>query len=735
MRRQRSAGDSVRITGADLWFISSLSLVISLAIFCWLRNTHPPADTKALEKGAHVIDRMSSLLEGIDAHPVGTRENGIVRDRIVGAFRAKGLTPRIESGFTCAPSGSCGRVENIVASLKSGRPGAPLLVAAHYDSAPAGPGAGDDMLAVASILEAVSVLQSRPLVRDVVFLIADGEEAGLLGARSFVERHAASEFFAVLNFEARGTSGPLLMFETSEEDVSLVTLYQRAARWPATGSLFAAVYERLPNDTDFTVFKNAGFAGLNFAIVGDVQHYHTPLDRPSSIDLRTAAQYATESERVIAGFASATTPIRNGRATYFDMLQLVMLRWPPWVDLAILAIAFLLTAGATWRLVRRTSSAAVVKSGLITLIIFAGAVSVAWMVGALFSRGGDPWPVDARPGLLALLTAICALLVITPGVLRERAAGGFVVSAAIIVTCISAIVLVVLPGGGYVAVVPALVLAVAAFARTARGGAPAAFIATGITGSLLLTLAPKLYDALGFGASVLIAIFLFFTAAPLLALTPSSAVRRIASAILLLAAAVTAVIQIRQPHATADHPHKVNVVVVAEGPTTFAVSRAYSQEKKGFRSPDDWELGASPFAWSGSRWFRHQRSWDRAIALPEVAIRQSSPRAWQLRIRSMRSADRAAFSVADGSRVKALRLNGVSIDPANATSAGGHIRVVNRTHSSDPTVIDVEVSGTEPLDVVIEDEKFEHFDDLRSRLGTQYQDGDLSIARRVITIR
>jgi len=46
------------------------------------------------------------------------------------------------------------------------------------------------------------------------------------------------------------------------------------------------VYRRMPNDTDFTIFKEARLPGLNFAFIGDPQHYHAPSDDVAHLDSR-----------------------------------------------------------------------------------------------------------------------------------------------------------------------------------------------------------------------------------------------------------------------------------------------------------------------------------------------------------------------------------------------------------------------------------------------------------------
>ena len=94
--------------------------------------------------------------------------------------------------------------------------GRPLVLSTHYDSGCRWTGAADAGSCVAALLETARALQHGGLSRRAVYLlITDGEEAGLKGADAFVQEHAlARERPFVLNFDARGTSGPSLMYET-----------------------------------------------------------------------------------------------------------------------------------------------------------------------------------------------------------------------------------------------------------------------------------------------------------------------------------------------------------------------------------------------------------------------------------------------------------------------------------------------------------------------------------------
>jgi hypothetical protein len=74
-------------------------------------------------------------------------------------------------------------VENVVATLPGTDPTGRVLLAAHYDTTFGSPGAADDKAAVAAVLETVRALVSGEAPRnDVVVLLTDGEEPGMLGA-------------------------------------------------------------------------------------------------------------------------------------------------------------------------------------------------------------------------------------------------------------------------------------------------------------------------------------------------------------------------------------------------------------------------------------------------------------------------------------------------------------------------------------------------------------------------
>ena len=89
--------------------------------------------------------RLTDLIGEAIPHPADTAANDTVRDRLVGHLATMGLKPQVRDVMACnalekARGVSCARVRNVVATIGPSA-GRHLLLNAHYDSSPAGPGA------------------------------------------------------------------------------------------------------------------------------------------------------------------------------------------------------------------------------------------------------------------------------------------------------------------------------------------------------------------------------------------------------------------------------------------------------------------------------------------------------------------------------------------------------------------------------------------------------------------
>jgi hypothetical protein len=277
-------------------------------------------------------------------HPMGSPEAENVRAVLVQKLDNLGLTPEIQlSKKADSPA------RNVVARLKgSGSLGKKaLMLSAHYDSVPGSPGAGDDASGLAVVLETMRALKTGPLLeRNVIVLFNDGEENGFHGSRLFVDEHPwAKEVGVVLNFDARGNSGPSIMFETTDGNGWLVDQYAHAVPHPFATSLSMDIYKIMPNNTDMTIFRRAGMGGLNFAFSAGIAYYHSYEDTPGNLDPRTL-QHQGENALAMArhfGHLDLDNP-KRADVVYTSILGWVVVSYATvWVfPLALIACALFL---------------------------------------------------------------------------------------------------------------------------------------------------------------------------------------------------------------------------------------------------------------------------------------------------------------------------------------------------------------------------------------------------------
>jgi Peptidase family M28 len=517
-------------------------------------------------------------------HPVGSAANSKLRELIVSRLTAMGYSAELQTGLSCNDFGECGTPTNIIATFGGDPAGKDaILLAAHYDSVPAGPGASDDGVGVANLLEIARILTALPARRHpVVLLVTDGEEAGLLGASLFTREHRlAGRVWAAVNMEARGVSGPSLMFETGSANAWLMRLYAAATLEPITNSLCYVVYKMLPNNTDFTVFKAASYQGFNFAFVGDVAHYHTPLDSFANASASTIQHQGDNALAAVLALANSTElnpPPKD--SVFFDVLARGVVVWPTaFVLPAALAAAVLLMAEAIF-LFRRGlltgRQSAYGAIGVIVTLLVGGVLSVG--VSALLRALGRLPPMGAPPWIahpLAMHIGFAALALLSVGAAAtwfSRRAGfwGFWFGAALIVALLSLASAFILPGASYLLLLTVLVAALAPLpflwlcqkGRPVTGAADLAALAPGLAlFAFLQPLLLLLYSALGALAWPVSTVTLSLAACFLLPLL-AVATRGARLFVTLLGAGIgfaTVSITVLLPVYSADWPQRVNI--------------------------------------------------------------------------------------------------------------------------------------------------------------------------------
>jgi hypothetical protein len=485
----------------------------------------PPALGPTVSPTIFSASRAQAILEDLVGdgvpHPIGSAQNARVRERIVQRLTALGYTTELQTGLVCNDFGECGTPTNIVATYG---PAAAVkdavLLAAHYDSVPAGPGASDDGAGAANLLEIARILTGVPARRHpIVLLLTDGEEAGLLGALLFTREHRlAAQVWAAVNMEARGVSGPSLMFETGTANAWLMHRYAAAMLTPITNSLFYLVYKTLPNNTDFTVFKAASYQGFNFAFIGDVADYHTPLDSVAHISpstLQHQGDNALSAVLALADSADVRPPAQD--SVFFDVFARGVVVWPAaWTLPAALLAALLLMAEAIILNRRGQLLARQAAYGALGVLVNVAVGGVLCFAVLALLRVMDRLPPIGAPSWiahpLAMHIGCAALAVFSTGAVAgwfARRAGfwGFWLGGGSSLALLSIACAVAAPGAGYVVLLGALAAALAPLPcvwHLARGRTPSqgaldfAALAPGlIMLAALLPLLLAMYSALG----------------------------------------------------------------------------------------------------------------------------------------------------------------------------------------------------------------------------------------------
>jgi hypothetical protein len=618
-----------------------------------------------------------TILGGNIPHPVGSAAHDAVRDRLAAHLQSLGYDVTLQRAFACTANVVCAPVVNVIARTPgdTNRPDA-LLIVAHYDSVPAGPGASDDGEGVATIVETARALRGEHFRSPIVFLITDAEEAGLIGAEAFVaDQRLLKSVAAVINIEARGTKGSSYMFETSARNQWMIRIMAHALPRPSTTSLFASIYDMLPNDTDLTVFKRAGLASINFANIGVVARYHTPLDSLENVSILTLqhhGDHALAMARALAGADLRQTSDAN--AVWFDVLGAFIIWWPlRWsLWMAIVALVILLVV-VVLRFFDREMPGGGATLGVVAffssiILTFVLAFAASWLTGMRAHHAS----FVANPG-----PAIAAMWLIGFGIpiamsrrLHDSAKFDGLYLGQGISWCALAITLsILMPGASYLAVVPAMAAAVLAVARTTIGAniAIISILNAVVAATLLFPLAFSIYDALGGPALPVVAAVVALvttTFAPMIVTAPPLR-QALVSAFLITAIVFIGIANLGQPY-TADSPRHINVRYYEDGKpqwltdtVTPAMARAANfapARQKMFEwlaTPSQAYVAAAP---------------PLGAPAPEVHVvsdqRGNGTRHLTLQVRSARNANGRLALLFRTDALQSIRVNGVAPPPA-----------------------------------------------------------------------
>ena len=673
-------------------------------------------------------------------HPIGSPAHAEVRDFIVSELVKMGLEPQVQKTTAAntrwGASYRAATVQNVVAKLKGTANTRAVLLVAHYDAAPSSLGASDDGAAIVSLLETLRALKaSAPLKNDVIFLATDGEEIGLLGAIAFVQQHPwAKDVGVVLNFEARGDHGPSVMFQTSDENGWLIEELAETVDRPVANSLSADIYKLLPNDTDFTVFDQAGMNGLNFAYIEGVNTYHSSLDNMANLDVRSLQHHGMYALALARGFGNAdlNTPTTRSEAVYFDLFGRTLIHYSRTTALVLTTLVALIAFGVIALGLRRglLTLSGQVWGFLALLLSMVGATLVVMLVwrtldalaGSQTSfQQGDTWTNHLYlTGFVLLTVAITATVY---GLFRKKVSVENLATGALLWFLLLLIIShIYLPGGSYLLVWPLLFALIAWILKfTLPAGKlsltklcliSAVCAAPGII--LISPMTYQIFVAVGISQTSFVVVpvtlllgLLLINFEPM-----ASTFRWLLPAAATLAAVCFMVAALLHPH----HQPKSNEIFYALNADTGKAVWA-----SGDARPDEWtsqflsgDASVAPLAdclpWLNEGVFLQQPAPATTLAAPEIKVLDDQvleqTRLIHMRIRSVREA--ATLFIYFGTEFSQAFVNGQPLTKGNGAPAGekGQLLVYSAPPQEGIELL-LKTKASEPLLLKVVDRSFE----------------------------
>jgi Peptidase family M28 len=296
-------------------------------------------------------------------HAAGSAQQARVREYILARAKGLGMPAEVQRRQGVKSSnwgGWSGTVENVIVWVPGTRSSTPdVLITAHYDSVPVGPGAGDDGVSVAAMLETMRALKAGPpLENDVVFLFTDGEEMGWLGAKAFAERHSEMGHIGVaFAFEGWPSSGPTEMRATSPGDAWLVRQLA-AASPPVWANSTYNSDERLYHGSDFGVLAASGLLSAEFENSGSATRHHRPGDTVEAINPSIVQDHGDTMLTLARYFGNLDLSRAHGGSddlVFFTLPGVGLVAYPTWFATGLSAVAVVLLfvlIVAAWRRAR-----------------------------------------------------------------------------------------------------------------------------------------------------------------------------------------------------------------------------------------------------------------------------------------------------------------------------------------------------------------------------------------------
>lgn len=475
------------------YFAILLATVAGLTLGYWTMKGTP---SNCLEE--YLVENAKKDIEIISQEPHKVSDPEAldrVRNYLVGRLISMGLTTEVLSYGTIQDPIINRPIElNNILAVTPGNYDSYLLLVAHYDSSPKkrfgeddrSHGAADDGYGISTILELARLIMDNkmPLVNGVKILFTDAEETGLHGAAASAnDLRVTDKVSCIFNLEARGVRGPVVMFETSENNQKLIELYKKAEN-PFTYSVATAVYRIMPNSTDFTKFVKSGIPGLNFANLETLAYYHTVNDNYANINLNTMRHYGNQLYPIIKEFINSKnySDVNWAKSdcdiVAFTLLPNLLVTYHPTIGYILLIIFILLTAKQIYILYRRKTATPVLIWAIKWLGLMLASATVGLAVSFFMSLlTGVPFNITYMPRIpfgdeITLLVGVgnaIALGILISRAVRNGQSELMLVGGTLIQLLFTAVLTFLLPGGAFIYLFPGLLFSMSCLSFQTTG--------------------------------------------------------------------------------------------------------------------------------------------------------------------------------------------------------------------------------------------------------------------------
>jgi len=252
-----------------------------------------------------------ATIQDYGPHPTGSVACDAVQQYLVDAFESWELEVQVHPWSRQSYTGN-----NIIVTL----PGtdsslAPIVVSAHYDSAPGSPGADDDGSGVAAVLAAAHTLRSYSFNRTIMFVLFSGEEQGTLGSLAYAGNlyHSKETIAGVINLDGIGHT------ETGSGGKRVIVYEEPTVAWLADSMEYiASCYhqdvhmelKRLPNTgySDHNSFLSYGIGAIQVEEYEYNDKFHTANDTLDFVNITYVTNIARLASGTLAHVASMGVP-------------------------------------------------------------------------------------------------------------------------------------------------------------------------------------------------------------------------------------------------------------------------------------------------------------------------------------------------------------------------------------------------------------------------------------------